>query len=74
MGLEPLREGYRKLQGQIYAPQFYYERMLTFLREYHPPEIRFHLDLQYFLALWRSIYQLAIMGFHFRQMAELHDG
>jgi hypothetical protein len=48
--------------------------MLTFLREYHPPEIRFHLDLQYFLALWRSIYQLAIMGFHFRQMAELHDG
>ena len=101
MGLEPLREGYRKLLGQIYAPQLYHERMLTFLREYHQPEIRFHLDLQYFLAFWRSIYQLgirgverihywrlffwtlfrrprlfplAIMGFHFRQVAELHVG
>jgi radical SAM superfamily enzyme YgiQ (UPF0313 family) len=103
MGLEPLREGYRKLLDQIYAPQFYYERILTFLREYHPPELHFHLDPQYFLALWRSIYQLgirgvervqywrlffwtlfrrprlfplaitlAIMGFHFRQVVELH--
>jgi radical SAM superfamily enzyme YgiQ (UPF0313 family) len=103
MGLEPLRAGYRKLLSQIYAPKLYYERVLTFLREYHPPEIHFHLDAQYFLALWRSIYQLgirgvervhywrlffwtlfhrprlfplaitlAIMGFHFRQVAELH--
>ena len=105
MGLEPLREGYRKLLEQIYAPQVYYERVLTFLREYHPPAIRFHLDPQYILALGRSIYQLgirgvervhywrlffwtlfrrprlfplaitlAIMGFHFRQVIELHVG
>jgi radical SAM superfamily enzyme YgiQ (UPF0313 family) len=105
MGLEPLREGYRKLLEQIYAPQVYYERVLTFLREYHPPAIRFHLDLQYILALGRSIYQLgirgvervhywklffwtlfrrprlfplaitlSIMGFHFRQVIELHVG
>jgi hypothetical protein len=103
MGLEQLREGYRKLLAQIYAPQFYYERVLTFLREYSPPAIHIHLDTQYFLALWRSIYQLgirgiervhywrlffwtlfrrprlfplaitlAIMGFHFRQVTELH--
>jgi radical SAM superfamily enzyme YgiQ (UPF0313 family) len=103
MGLEPLREGYRKLLGQIYAPKLFYERVLTFLREYRPPEIRFHPDPQYVLALGRSIYQLgirgverthywrlffwalfrrprlfplaitlAIMGFHFRQVAELH--
>jgi radical SAM superfamily enzyme YgiQ (UPF0313 family) len=103
MGLEPLREGYRKLLEQIYAPQVYYERVLTFLREYHPPAIRFHPDPQYILALGRSIYQLgirgvervhywrlffwtlfrrprlfplaitlAIMGFHFRQVIELH--
>ena len=31
MGLEPLREGYRKILEQIYAPKFYYERVLTFL-------------------------------------------
>jgi radical SAM superfamily enzyme YgiQ (UPF0313 family) len=103
MGLEPLRAGYRKLLSQIYAPKSYYERVVTFLREYHPPKIHFHLDAQYFLALWRSIYQLgirgvervhywrlffwtlfhrprlfplaitlAIMGFHFRQVTELH--
>ncbi len=105
MGLEPLRRGYRKLLSQIYAPKFYYERVLTFLREYQPPKIRFHPDPQYILALGRSIYQLgirgaervhywrlffwtlfrrprlfplaitlAIMGFHFRQVTELHVG
>jgi radical SAM superfamily enzyme YgiQ (UPF0313 family) len=105
MGVGPLQEGYRKLLSEIYAPKFYYERVLTFLREYHPPEIRIHLDLQYILALGRSIYRLgicgveriqywrlffwtlfrrprlfplaitlAIMGFHFRQVIELHVG
>jgi radical SAM superfamily enzyme YgiQ (UPF0313 family) len=103
MGIEALREGYRKLLDQIYTPQFYYERVLTFLREYHPPAFRFYIDLQAILALWRSIYQLgirgvervhywklffwtlfrrprlfplaitlAVMGFHFRQVIELH--
>jgi radical SAM superfamily enzyme YgiQ (UPF0313 family) len=103
MGLEPLRDGYRKLLSQIYTPQFYYERVMTFLREYHPPEVRFTLDPQSILALGRSIYQLgirgvervhywklffwtlfrrprlfplaitlAVMGYHFRQVAELH--
>jgi radical SAM superfamily enzyme YgiQ (UPF0313 family) len=62
MGLEPLREGYRKILNQIYSPKFYYDRVLTFLREYQPPEIRVHLEPQYILALWRSIYQLGIRG------------
>ncbi len=62
MGLEPLQEGYRKLLSQIYAPKFYYERVMTFLREYHPPKIRIHLDPQYVLALGRSIYRLGIRG------------
>jgi radical SAM superfamily enzyme YgiQ (UPF0313 family) len=62
MGLKPLQEGYRKLLGQIYAPKFYYDRIMTFLREYHPPTIRIHLDPQYVLALVRSIYQLGIRG------------
>lgn len=105
MGMEPLRAGYHKILGQIYAPQFYYERILTFLREYQPPKIRVPLEPQYILALGRSIYHLgirgvervhywrlffwtlfrrpqlfplaitlAIMGFHFRQVAELHIG
>ncbi len=105
MGLEPLREGYRKLLYQIYSPRFYYDRVVTFLREYQPPTIRVHLDVQYILAFGRSIYHLgirgaervhywklffwtlfrrprlfplaitlAIYGFHFRQVAELHVG
>ncbi len=105
MGLEPLQEGYRNLLGQIYSPQFYYERVLTFLRHYNPPKIRFHPDPQYLLAFVRSIYHLGIrgvershywrlffwtlfkrpqlfpmaitmtiLGFHFRQVIELHVG
>jgi len=62
MGLEPLREGYRKILSQIYAPKFYYERVLMFLREYPPPKIKVHLEPQYILALWRSIYQLGFRG------------
>jgi radical SAM superfamily enzyme YgiQ (UPF0313 family) len=105
MGLEALRESYRNLLGQIYAPKPYYERVATFLREYHPPKIRFHLDPHYILALTRSMYQLgirgverahywrlffwtlfrrprlfpmaitmAIVGFHFRRVTEMHVG
>ena len=62
MGLESLREGYRKILNQIYAPKYYYERVRTFLREYHPPRLRLHLELQYVMALGRSIYQLGIHG------------
>jgi len=62
MGLESLRKGYRTILNQIYAPKFYYERVLTFLREYQAPGIKIHLEPQYVLALWRSIYQLGIRG------------
>ena len=62
MGLEPLRDGYHEILNQIYAPKNYYERVITFLREYQPPKIRTHFEPQYFLALWRSIYRLGIRG------------
>jgi radical SAM superfamily enzyme YgiQ (UPF0313 family) len=62
MGLNPLREGYRKILSQIYSPKFYYERVLTFLREYQPPQITVPFETQHFLALWRSIYLLGIRG------------
>ncbi|MGZ4855489.1 MAG: B12-binding domain-containing radical SAM protein [Candidatus Angelobacter sp.] len=103
MGMGPLRDGYRRILSQIYAPKLYYARLLTFLREYQPPQIRVHLEPQYLLALGRSMYRLgirgaervhywrlffwtlfrrprlfplaitlAIYGFHFRQVADLH--
>jgi radical SAM superfamily enzyme YgiQ (UPF0313 family) len=62
MGLDTLREGYRDILSHIYSPQFYYERVRTFLREYQPPKINLHIDPQHILALWRSIYQLGIRG------------
>jgi radical SAM superfamily enzyme YgiQ (UPF0313 family) len=62
MGLEPLREGYRKILSQIYAPKFYYARVMTFLREYKSPVIRASVEPQYFMAFWRSIYQLGVIG------------
>ena len=103
MGIETLREGYRKILDQIYAPKNYYKRVLIFLREYKPQKIRIPIEPQYLLAVWRSIYRLgirgverfeywklvfwtlfkrprlfpmaitfSIMGFHFRQVANLH--
>jgi radical SAM superfamily enzyme YgiQ (UPF0313 family) len=62
MGLESLRQGYREILQQIYAPKPYYERVRTFLSEYRPPRIKLHLEPQYIMALWRSMYQLGIRG------------
>jgi radical SAM superfamily enzyme YgiQ (UPF0313 family) len=62
MGLETLRRGYAEILDRIYAPEFYYERVVTFLREYQPPKIRFHIELEHVLALGRSIYHLGIRG------------
>jgi radical SAM superfamily enzyme YgiQ (UPF0313 family) len=62
MGLEALREGYRMVLDQIYAPKQYYARVKTFLREYKLPKIQAPLEPQYILAFFRSIYLLGIKG------------
>lgn len=60
MGLEKLREGYSNLLNRLYAPKQYYDRVITFLKEYNPPKIRYSLELQHLMALGRSIFQLGI--------------
>jgi radical SAM superfamily enzyme YgiQ (UPF0313 family) len=40
MGLERLTSGYRQVVGTIYSPREYYERVVTFLREYQPRSTR----------------------------------
>ncbi len=62
MGLDKLLEGYHQLLRQIYSPKYYYARVLTFLRQCPLPKIKYHLDFQYFLALWRSIIRLGLLG------------
>jgi radical SAM superfamily enzyme YgiQ (UPF0313 family) len=103
MGLDTLRAGYRALLEHLYAPEQYYARVKTFLREYRPPKITAPIDFQRVMALFRSIYHLgiagrerfyywklflwtlfrrprlfplaitlAIYGYHFRQVCDLH--
>jgi len=62
MDIEQLKEGYRWVLRQIYSPKMYYDRVITFLKEYKPPRIGVYLDSSYLMAFWRSIYQLGIKG------------
>lgn len=66
MDAELLRNGYRRLVQRLYAPEAYYQRVQTFLREYHPPKIRIPISPRYVmenvLALLRSVYRLGIAG------------
>ncbi len=62
MGGEALRQGYKKLLDQLYSPKLYYARVKTFLQEYKPPKINMHLEPQYVLAFFRSMYRLGIQG------------
>jgi len=62
MNLDALREGYQAIMNYIYAPEHYYARVRTFLREYTPPKFRNPFGVQYILAFLRSIYLLGIKG------------
>ena len=104
MNLEHLMEGYRRIVNTIYAPNQYYARVKTFLREYRPKRQKLSaLKSQNLKAFFRSLWVLgvrekerwhfwdlviwtmfkrprsfslsismAIYGFHFRKIAELH--
>jgi radical SAM superfamily enzyme YgiQ (UPF0313 family) len=62
MGLNVLLEGYRSILRQIYAPRHYYQRVVTFLREFKTNGIDTPMDLQRFLAFFRSCLRLGIIG------------
>lgn len=62
MGLSALREGYRSILSQIYAPKNYYQRIRTLLREYRAPKIKTPLGWQRILALPRSVIRLGVIG------------
>ena len=58
-----LHEGYRRILEGIYAPQAYYERVRTFLREYTKSDaVRMHITRDELRAFLRSIYVLGIKG------------
>ncbi|MBW2000452.1 MAG: B12-binding domain-containing radical SAM protein [Deltaproteobacteria bacterium] len=62
MDMNILREGYRDIMKHIYSPQCYYNRIKTFLREYKAPKFNTPLDLQHFLAFFRSSIHLGVFG------------
>lgn len=62
MGLQSLREGYRWILDQLYAPRPYYQRIKAFLREYRPPGTRSPMNLSSMRAFLRSVYHLGIVG------------
>ncbi|MFO7461141.1 MAG: DUF4070 domain-containing protein [Desulfatiglandales bacterium] len=62
MDFNVLREGYEDILRYLYSPKQYYQRMKTFLRQYHPPRIRVGMDMQRFLAFFRSGLHLGVFG------------
>lgn len=63
MDREMLVKGYQRIVNTIYSPKTYYERVLTFLKEYtpeKPPVV--HLNVRYIMAFFRSVIRLGIIG------------
>jgi len=62
MPLEALYAGYHAVLGRLYAPEQYYARVITFLREFKAPTVTAPLDREQLRALFRSIGRLGIAG------------
>lgn len=62
MDLDTLLAGYRKILKEIYSPKMYYERVITFLKEYQPSTLKGRITRDDIYALWRSIYLLGVRG------------
>jgi len=58
-----LLKGYQKVLDTIYSPKFYYQRVTDFLRNFKPKKKKvFHLNPNYILALFRSMFKLGVVG------------
>jgi len=63
MDSEILSDGYKSILKTIYSPKFFYERVMRFLKDFEPKKKKvFHLNPNYILALFRSIFKLGIIG------------
>ncbi len=62
MDKDTLLQGYYRIVKTIYSPDFYYQRVKTFLREYNPSQFKRSISLTDVAALARSIYHLGIRG------------
>jgi radical SAM superfamily enzyme YgiQ (UPF0313 family) len=63
MNRETLIQGYQQIIDAIYSPQQYYQRVMTFLKEYNPIKTRVvHFHFSYLMAFFKSIVRLGIIG------------
>jgi len=63
MKLETLVDGYKHILGSIYAPKAYYERIATFLKEFHPTYSAksFQLKFYHLVGLVKSLWILGVL-------------
>ncbi|MBI4187475.1 MAG: B12-binding domain-containing radical SAM protein [Chloroflexi bacterium] len=62
MNYETLIDGYKHILNTIYSPRHYYERVKTFLREYHPPgKIATRPQSHHIRAFFKSIWFLGVV-------------
>ncbi|GIV63132.1 MAG: B12-binding domain-containing radical SAM protein [Bellilinea sp.] len=62
MGLEALREGYRRLIGDLYSPTTFYRRVRTFLENYNPPRLDVSIHWEEVYAFFASMWRLGVLG------------
>lgn len=62
MGLDTLVSGYQRILSTIYAPEHYYERVKTLLREYRPSRFPAPFQWSHIWAIMRSVFLLGVAG------------
>lgn len=63
MDQKMLLSGYKKILDTIYSPKYYYERVMRFLKVYHPRKKKmFQFNINYIAALFKSIFKMGIIG------------
>ncbi len=63
MNPKVLLDGYKKILNTIYSPKYYYERVMRFMKDFEPKKKKvFHLNPNYILALFKSMFKLGVIG------------
>jgi radical SAM superfamily enzyme YgiQ (UPF0313 family) len=63
MNYQALIDGYKRVLNTIYSPKYYYERVLTLLKNMKPLKKRgYQFHLYYLTAFLKSIWHLGIIG------------
>lgn len=62
MGVEKLRAGYAWMQGELYSPRRYYQRVKTLLKNFPNPRHRRPVTFNRWRALLRALWQFGVTG------------